>query len=60
MEIRKKLNSTFITIACFAAVIVALSGFLIYISFPSNSDRGAFGDMFGMINSLFSGLLLRE
>lgn len=36
----------------------AISGLIIYYSFNDSSDRGTFGDMFGAINALFSGLAL--
>jgi hypothetical protein len=34
------------------------SGFLVYYSFSDPTARGTFGDMFGAINALFSGLAL--
>ena len=37
-------------------LIQSLLGFAIYYNLPSWSDRGTFGDMFGGINTLFSGL----
>lgn len=42
----------------FAVVIVLqiVLGFFIYVQFDTWSDRGTFGDMFGAINTLFSGL----
>lgn len=53
---KRRLNYIFIGIVIGAAIFVALSGLLIYFSFSTNSERGSFGDMFGMINALFSGL----
>lgn len=53
---KRNLNKTFIITACCATVLVAFSGFIIYLIFPTNSERGSFGEIFGMINSLFSGL----
>lgn len=35
-----------------------ISGLVIYLKIDNWSDRGTFGDMFGAINSLFSGLAL--
>jgi len=35
-----------------------VSGTIVYLVFSSWTDRGTFGDMFGAINSLFSGLAL--
>lgn len=42
----------------FALVLCSLiiAGFTIYHAFDSWADRGTFGDMFGAVNSLFSGL----
>lgn len=42
----------------FGIVVIAqiIIGFTTYISFESWSDRGTFGDMFGGVNALFSGL----
>ena len=34
----------------------AVSAFIIYRAIPLWSDRGTFGDMFGAVNALFSGL----
>ena len=34
------------------------SGFAIYNWLPCSAERGQFGDMFGAVNSLFSGLAL--
>ena len=46
----------------FLALVVfggwVLSGVLLIIFFDSWSDRGTFGDMFGAVNALFSGLAL--
>lgn len=36
--------------------IQAIMGFTIYHQIPTWTDRGTFGDMFGAINTLFSGL----
>ncbi|SYX84629.1 putative phage abortive infection protein [Paenibacillus alvei] len=39
------------------SIIWVISGFLVYHAFPENkSDAGTFGDMFGAVNALFSGL----
>lgn len=42
----------------FVIVVVAqiIFGIVIWISFDSMCDRGTFGDMFGAVNALFSGL----
>jgi len=41
----------------FVVVTIQISiAIIVYCSFSSWTDRGAFGDMFGSINSLFSGL----
>lgn len=53
---KKRLTNIFFGVIAFAILSVALSGFIIYNSFCNGPDRGTFGDMFGMINSLFSGL----
>ncbi len=45
-----------ITISIF--ILWALSGVIIYFLLDNWSDRGTFGDLFGVINSLFSGLAL--
>jgi hypothetical protein len=37
-------------------LIWIVSGVLVYMAFGSPADRGQFGDMFGAVNSLFSGL----
>lgn len=37
-------------------LIWVLSWALVYVAFSSQADRGQFGDMFGAVNSLFSGL----
>lgn len=36
--------------------IQAVCGWMIFLSFGNWSDRGTFGDMFGAVNTLFSGL----
>lgn len=38
------------------AIAWVASGYVVWHQFPKMSDRGTFGDMFGSINSLFSGL----
>jgi hypothetical protein len=45
-------------IVLFAVVLTMqfLLGILIYYNFDGWSDRGSFGDMFGAVNTLFSGL----
>lgn len=43
-------------IALAVIAIQVLGGVLIYRSFSTWSDRGTFGDMFGAVNALFSGL----
>lgn len=48
-------------LAFMAAVIMAVQaamGFVIYLGFDSWDERGTFGDMFGAVNALFSGLAL--
>lgn len=55
----KKTNNKFkilITMSIIVVIIWALSGFLTYYFVPEWSDRGTFGDMFGAVNGLFSGL----
>lgn len=37
-------------------VIFVIYGFVIWWSFEDGGDRGTFGDMFGAVNALFSGL----
>lgn len=37
-------------------VVQGIFGFIIWFSFDSMNERGTFGDMFGAINALFSGL----
>ncbi|MEQ8578345.1 MAG: hypothetical protein RIC57_11055 [Balneola sp.] len=39
-------------------IILILCGFIIFFSFDTWGERGSFGDMFGSINALFSGLAL--
>ena len=54
----KKKNFLFIGILSFLAVIILwlASWFFVYNHLPVWSERGAFGDMFGAVNALFSGL----
>lgn len=52
---RKELKRA-IGIAVVIFIVWALSGFLIWRKFHDSSERGQFGDMFGAINALFSGL----
>lgn len=43
--------------ACiFVVVIMAIANIIISYSFPKMDERGQFGDMFGVLNALFSGL----
>ncbi|MFC4635768.1 hypothetical protein ACFO3O_17795 [Dokdonia ponticola] len=42
----------------FILALWVISALIIYFSFDLSADRGTFGDMFGAINSLFSGLAL--
>lgn len=43
--------------ACFFVVaIMAIANIIISYSFPKMDERGQFGDMFGVLNALFSGL----
>lgn len=51
-------RSTFLTLVAVIFALEILSAFAIVGSFGSWSDRANFGDMFGAINSLFSGLAL--
>jgi Putative phage abortive infection protein len=37
-------------------IVWALSGYILYIIYPENTAHGTFGDMFGAVNALFSGL----
>jgi hypothetical protein len=53
---KKRLNYVFLIVVLITLSFVTLSGCLIYNSFCSNSDRGSFGDMFGLTSSVFSGL----
>ena len=50
-------KKTFLILIATVIFLWALSGILIYSYFP-NTERGMIGDMFGAINSLFSGLAL--
>lgn len=50
-----------IVVGVLALLIVGIwasSGFILYCNLDSWADRGTFGDMFGAVNSLFSGLAL--
>ncbi len=47
-----------VTITVSIFILWALSGVIIYFLLDNWSDRGTFGDLFGVINSLFSGLAL--
>ncbi|TDL99167.1 MAG: hypothetical protein C4K58_07750 [Flavobacteriaceae bacterium] len=56
--IEDKLSKTglFLRIALSVVFLWGLSGFLIYSNLDNWSDRGTFGDLFGAVNALFSGL----
>jgi uncharacterized membrane protein YciS (DUF1049 family) len=52
-------SSSFKPLLLLVAFVIAIeitAGFTIYYFFGSWSDRGTFGDMFGAVNTLFSGL----
>ncbi len=51
------LKSAYLLIGTITMVLI-LCGIAIFFSFDSWGDRGSFGDMFGSINALFSGLAL--
>lgn len=55
---RKRINHIFFGAAIAAIILWILSGYLIDYYSSSAESRGTFGDMFGMINALFSGLAL--
>ncbi len=55
---RKRINYIFFCAAILALILWGLSGYLIDLFSNSEEARGTFGDMFGMINALFSGLAL--
>jgi hypothetical protein len=58
-EAMDKLHIRYLTIA--ALIIIGLwlvTPFILFKVFPAPSDRGTFGDLYGSINSLFSGLAL--
>lgn len=46
----------FIIWAIGIAIFIVVSGVLVYSAIPSWPERGTFGDMFGAVNALFSGL----
>jgi uncharacterized membrane protein len=54
----KKIRKTnFLLIIIILVVLIwSISGLTIYLLFDNWSDRGTMGDMFGAVNSLFSGL----
>ena len=52
-----KLKTLYILLGCVTLVWV-ISFLIIYFCIPESNDRGTFGDSFGAINSLFSGLAL--
>lgn len=55
----RKKSSTFVAVIAVSIVAIwVISGIVIYFSLETWSDRGTFGDMFGAINALFSGLAL--
>jgi len=45
-----------ILISVVVTAIQVISGYLIYVSLSNWNDRGSFGDMFGAVGTLFSGL----
>lgn len=53
-----KLDKVLIFVVVIIIFLWALSGFAIYFFIDNWNDRGTFGDLFGVINSLFSGLAL--
>tara|TARA_R110000868_G_scaffold408910_1_gene693199 strand:+ start:4718 stop:5404 length:687 start_codon:yes stop_codon:yes gene_type:complete len=50
--------SFLITLFCVVIVTQILIGVVLFFSLDTWTDRGTFGDMFGVVNSLFSGLAL--
>ncbi len=53
-----KLDKVLIFVVTIIIFLWALSAFAIYFFIDNWNDRGTFGDLFGVINSLFSGLAL--
>jgi hypothetical protein len=53
---KQRLTYIFFGVMILSVFLIGLSGYVIYNSFCTSTDRGTFGDMFGMVNSLFSGL----
>lgn len=59
MHGKKRVSSSlkpFIIAGFLVLTIWLLSAFTLYFSFSNWQDRGTFGDMFGAVNALFSGL----
>lgn len=58
MDKKDNENSAILKIACIAALVVLLVWALTFLLFfiTESSERGQFGDMFGAVNALFSGL----
>lgn len=54
----KKIAGIAIAVVVFVVIVQAGSGFLVYCSLDDWEKRGTFGDMFGAVNTLFSGLAL--
>lgn len=55
---KNRINYVFIGVAILAVILWLLSGYVIDKYSNSETVRGTFGDMFGAINALFSGLAL--
>jgi hypothetical protein len=58
MPLMREKSFAIVTIASFVTVFVlwVITPFVIKGLYPSLADRGQFGDLFGAINALFSGL----
>ena len=46
----------FVVVVLLVLVILGLLGWAVWLAFPKLDQRGQFGDMFGSVNALFSGL----
>ena len=55
---KNRISYVFIGVAILAVILWLLSGYVIDKYSNSGTERGTFGDMFGAINALFSGLAL--
>ena len=54
----EKSARAFIIVAIAAVVVMAIYGLVLSLNFSGWDERGQFGDMFGAVNALFSGLAL--